>query len=90
MSIEEDCMEECDGCGNFMFECKCEEGIMKEIVVVTTNVGGEDLYYSGVIDGVPQYVFDKRGASWLAQDIAEHIAALCNASSPYFFRLEKL
>jgi len=25
MTIEDDGMEECDGCGNFMFECECYE-----------------------------------------------------------------
>lgn len=32
MSIEEDCMEECDGCGNFMFECTCYEISEEELL----------------------------------------------------------
>jgi len=91
MPIEEDGMEECDGCGNFMFECTCEENEMEESVVVTTCVNGEDLYFSGLThSGVPQFVFDKRGASFLTPETAVQIVRLCNALEDLYFTQEKL
>ncbi len=38
MSIEEDCMEECDGCGNFMFECTCYEISEEELLPTKLQV----------------------------------------------------